>query len=105
MPLFRRRRAPRPEWAGPLGDDELDAFVGELRAELDGRGWRYELSDDTLRVSRPALGELGLHNLGQVFHGAEPARRSDVVRIHFDNVLAACAAETPADFTVARPML
>jgi hypothetical protein len=105
MPLFRRRRAPRPEWAGPLGDDELDAFTADLRAELDRRGWTYEIGDDALRVSEPALGELGLHNVAQVHRGVEPAERAGIVRLHFDNLLAAQEEETPKDFAVARPML
>lgn len=105
MPRFRRDRRPEYEWAGPLGGEELDAFLRDLRADLDARGWSYELAPDALHVEAPQQRVFGLHNLAQTYHLARAAERREAVRVHFDNLLSADAEEVPDDFEAVRPLL
>jgi hypothetical protein len=104
VPLFGGRR-PSYGWAGPLEGNELDEFLRQLRADLDARGWRYEIGDEALEQLEPERRELGLGNLAQGWRLAEPDERPGVVREHFDNLAAAAEDEIPTDFETARPLL
>lgn len=105
MPLFRRRERPEYEWARPLADGELDAFLGDLRAELDARGWRYEVRSDALHLVGGEPRVLGLDNLARQYRLVGRAERRGLVREHFDNLVGAEADEIPVDFEAARERL
>lgn len=107
MPLFRRRERPEYQWAGPLEGEELDAFVRDLRADMDRRGWRHEIGTDALQVTEPEQRVLGLHNLAQEYRLVRAAGgdAAAAIRTHFDNLLSADSQELPADFETVRPQL
>lgn len=105
MPLFRRRRAPAPEWAAFFSPDEYAAFVDAVRAELDRRGFRYELGDGVVNVSEPEEERLGLANLAQACHADEERGFAAVVAAHFHGLADRTGEDVPADFAVARDRL
>lgn len=104
MGLFRRRRAPAPEWASFFSPDDYAAFIDAVRGELDRRGFRYAIENDVVNVSEPVEERLGLGNLAQVCHGQGPPFAAVVAR-HFDGLADRTDEDVPVDFALARDRL
>src|SRR5690348_5934699 len=92
MPLFRRRREPRPPppaWALGLTSDTYGPFIEVVRAELKRHGLNDARIDESEGYVQRGEVQLGLHNLAQQYGQAARRDRGTVVRVHFDQILAA----------------
>jgi hypothetical protein len=87
MKLFGRRRSEPPEWAEFLDADEWEAFSSLVRDEAEGRGWSHDFEAGFLEQANGG-GRMGLGNLAQTCHLAPRAEWGDLVRQHFERLLA-----------------
>ena len=92
--MFRRRKpSGAPEWAAPLDAQEFDRFRRALDDALAPHGG-YELGEGFLTLrERPE--QLGLTNLLQQWNLVDPAERPELVRSHFERLIAAFDVKPP----------
>jgi hypothetical protein len=103
-PVRRRRPADSPAWAVPLDAAQFAEFRGHLREALGPHGG-YRLGECFVTVpGRPT--KYGLTNLLQTWALAEPAKRANLVALHFHNLFEAEATaprSPPELLAVLRP--
>lgn len=90
MPLFRRRREPDvPEWASFMTPSEYGEFTATVSAEVSGLGLDWMWSDGAVVVHfDDGPYTMGLANLAQMAHAAEPEDRAELIRGHFARLIA-----------------
>jgi hypothetical protein len=112
VPLFRRRRQEEgdgpavPAWASFMDPAEHRAFLGHVEAALHGLEWRWgDGAVEVLLEDGPV--ELGLANVAQMSHAAEPADREGLVREHFTRLVRLHEAPSSEDqpYEVVAPLL
>lgn len=96
MPLFRRRRAPQvPSWASFMSPAEYGEFTAGVSAEISHLGVEWLWSDGALVVHfDEGPYTLGLANLAQLAHAAEPDDRPELIRSHLARVIELRADES-----------
>lgn len=96
MSLFWRRREPQvPDWAAFMSPIEYGEFTATVSAEVSAFGLEWMWSDGSVVVhfdDEPYT--MGLANLAQMTHAAEPADRTELIRSHFARLIALRADES-----------
>ena len=89
MPIFRRRREPHvPEWASFMTAAEYGEFTATVSAEVSALGVEWMWADGSVVLHfDDGPYTMGLANLAQMVHAAEPGDRTQLVRSHFTRLI------------------
>lgn len=96
MSLFKWKKSRVPEWASFLNQEQYDAFrtavTDHVRGELK---LEYEMTDGVIRLAENQWGidEVGLDNLARICRGEPLSEYPEIIREHFDSVVAAFEQE------------
>lgn len=96
MRPFKWKKSRVPEWASFLNQDQYDALLAEVTEHINKElKVEFEVSDGVIHLAENPWGidEIGLDNLARICRGEPLSEYPEIIREHFDSVVAAFRQE------------
>ena len=90
-----RKGEPVPDWASYFTEDEYNAFLKVLKADLDRRGLPHSIGDGFVRITGSG-NTYGLTNLAQLCHSTDRQEWPGLVASHFTTLEISAARDIDA---------